>query len=256
MKILKMTFFLIIVLVAFSLQAFAITADEILDEMEARSALNATQKSVGTMIMTDEKGKEEKRDLVMYSYDDSEDTENRAFIFRFLSPAEVKNVTMLSMKDGDQIYLFMPAFKKVRRIAGSGKKEKFAGTNFSFEDLSGGYSKDDYDATLVNDEGENYILDLVPNDPDSDYSKLIMTVDKEKFYFKKIEFIDLEGNQWKVLEVQKVQEEEDGSITILKMYFQDLKDNSTSLIEMESVEKGIDLPSNFFSVRTIQKPEI
>ena len=68
MKILKMTFFLIIVLVAFSLQAFAITADEILDEMEARSALNATQKSVGTMIMTDEKGKEEKRDLKCNSH--------------------------------------------------------------------------------------------------------------------------------------------------------------------------------------------
>ncbi|NLJ49184.1 MAG: outer membrane lipoprotein-sorting protein [Candidatus Atribacteria bacterium] len=256
MKKLVMTSFLLIVLMAFSFQAFAITADEILDEMEAKSALNATQKSVGTMILTDEKGKEEKRELVMYAYDDSEDTENRAFIFRFLSPAEVRNVTMLSMEDGEQIYLFMPAFKKVRRIAGSGKKEKFAGTNISFEDLSGGYSKDDYDATLVGEDEENYLLDLVPADPDSDYSKLIMTVDKEKFYFKKIEFLDLEGNLWKVLEVQKVQEEEDGSVTILKMYFQDLKDNTTSLVEFESVEKGIDLPNNFFSVRTIQQPEI
>jgi hypothetical protein len=112
------------VLRAFRFRQFAITADEILDEMEAKSALNATQKSVGTMILTDEKGKEEKRELVMYAYDDSEDTENRAFIFRFLSPAEVRNVTMLSMEDGEQIYLFMPAFKKVRRIAGSGKKRK------------------------------------------------------------------------------------------------------------------------------------
>ena len=126
----------VLLMLVFTVQAFALTADEILDQMEEKRAVNTTQKSVGKMTLSDDKGKEEIRDLVMYSIDDSENPQNRAFIFRFLSPAEVKNVTMLSTKDGDEIYLFMPAFKKVRRIAGSSKKEKFAGTNFSFGDFS------------------------------------------------------------------------------------------------------------------------
>ena len=248
--------FVALFVLGFTAQVLALTADEILDRMEEKRTIDTTQKSIGKMTLTDDKGKQEIRDLVMYSIDDSQNPQNRAFIFRFLSPAEVKNVTMLSLKDGEEIYLFMPAFKKVRRIAGSSKKEKFAGTNFSFGDFSGGYPKDDYEASLASEDDLSYVLDLKPNDPDSDYSKLIMTVDKEKFYFKKIEFIDLNGNPWKVLEVQEVQEEEDGTITILKMTFQDLKDNTKSYIEMGSVEKDIELPKNFFSVRTIQRPEL
>jgi len=236
--------------------AFALTADEILDKIEAKRSINTTQKSIGKMTLTDEKGKQEIRDLVMYSVDDSENTQNRAFIFRFLSPAEVKNVTMLSLKDGEEIYLYMPAFKKVRRIAGSSKKEKFAGTNFSFGDFGGGYTKDDYESSLVSEDEQTYVLDLKPNDTDTDYSKLTMTVDKEKFYFKKIEFFDLEGNPWKVLDIQEVKEETDGSITIMKLTFTDLKDNTKSFLQMESVEKGVNLAKDFFSVRTIQRPQL
>jgi len=246
----------IMVLMTFTSSVYALTADEILDQMEAKRTIDTTQKSIGKMTLTDDKGKEENRDLTMYSIDDSKNPQNRAFIFRFLSPAEVKNVTMLSMKDGDEIYLFMPAFKKVRRIAGSSKKEKFAGTNFSFGDFGGGYTKDDYQGTLVNEDDQNYILDLKPTDPDTDYTKLTMTIDKVKLYFKKIEFFDLEGNPWKVLSIQEVKEEEDGSITIMKLEFNDLKENTKSFLQMESVEIGVELPKNFFSVRTIQRPEL
>ncbi|MCX6090399.1 MAG: outer membrane lipoprotein-sorting protein, partial [Candidatus Atribacteria bacterium] len=190
------------------------------------------------------------------SVDDSQNTKNKAFLFRFLSPAEVQNVTMLSVSDGEQIYLYMPAFKKVRRIAGSSKKEKFAGTNFSFGDFGGGYTKNDYESKLLNEDDTNYIIELKPKDKDSEYSRLTMTIDKAKLYFKKIEFTDLDGNPAKVLDVQEVKEETDGTITIMKMTFMDLKENTRSFMQMEKVEKGLTLPEGFFSVRTIQRPEI
>ncbi len=234
--------------------AWALTADEILDEVEKRRTDFVTQRSEAKMILVDENGKEEVREVVMYSKDEGDDT--ISLIVRFLSPADVKGVTLLSVKGGEKIYLYMPAYRKVRRIAGSGKKEKFMGTDFSYEDLSQGYGREDYEATLLSEDEKNYYLELKPLEEDSDYSKLMMTVDKEKFYFKKIEFYDLEGNPWKELQVLEVEEDEEGKINILKMSFKDLKENHETRMETVKHEEDIPLPDRFFSVRTIQRPEL
>jgi len=244
----------VLVCLVFGGVLWALTADEILDEVEARRTDFTTQRSEAKMILVDEKGKEEVREVVMYSKDEGDDT--ISLIVRFLSPADVKGVTLLSIKGGEKIYLYMPAYRKVRRIAGSSKKEKFMGTDFSYDDLSQNYGREDYEATLLSEDEENYYLELKPLKEDSDYSKLVMTVDKEKFYFKKIEFYDLEGNLWKELQVLEVEEDEEGKITILKMSFKDLKENHETRIETIKHEEDISLPDNFFSVRTIQRPEL
>lgn len=234
--------------------AWAITADEVLDEVEARTTEFETQRTVGKMTLVDSKGREEVREVVMYSKDEGEDVVS--IIVRFLSPAEVKNVTLLSLEGGESMYLYMPAYRKVRRIASSEKSEKFMGTDFTYDELGGSYSREDYDSTLVEETEEVYKLELIPKDPESNYSKLLMEVDKEKFYFRRIEFYDKDGNLWKTMEILEIEEEEDGSITIKKIDLTDLKENHKTIMEMEEIEKDIPLPDNFFSVRTIQRPEL
>ncbi len=234
--------------------AFGLTAEEILDTMKEKQGDFATQRMQGKMTLTDSKGKEETREVVMYSKDEGDDT--TSLIVRFLSPAEVKNVTLLSIKGGEKMYLYMPAYKKVRLIAGSGKKEKFAGTNFSYEDFGQDYGKEDYESKLVGEDETSYHLELYPKEEDASYSKLYMKVNKEKFYFEKIDFFDREGNVWKTLEVKKVEEREDGTIRILKMNFTDNKEGSTTLFTVETIEENIPLAEDFFTVRTIQKPSL
>jgi len=246
--------FFVLVLFLLSGVVWALTADEILDEVEKRRTDFVTQRSESRMILVDENGREEVREVVMYSKDEGDNT--ISIIVRFLSPADVKGVTLLSIKGGEKIYLYMPAYRKVRRIAGSSKKEKFMGTDFSYEDLSQSYGREDYEATLLSEDEENYYLELRPLEEDSDYSRLVMTVDKEKFYFKKIEFYDLEGNLWKELQVLEVEEDEEGKINILKMSFKDLKENHETRMETIKHEENIPLPDEFFSVRTIQRPEL
>ena len=252
-KILSLVVWGLVILIGVT-PAWAITADEILDEVEARTTKFETQRTVAKMTLVDSKGKEEMREVVMYSKDEGEDV--ISMIVRFLSPAEVKNITLLSIKGGESMYLYMPAFGKPRRIPSSEKSEKFMGTDFTYDELGGSYSREDYDSTLVEETEEVYKLELIPRDPESTYSKLLMEVDKEKFYFRKIEFYDKDGNLWKTLEVSEIQEEEDGSITVKKIDLTDLKENHKTIIEMEEIEKDISLPDNFFSLRTIQRPEL
>lgn len=234
--------------------AWGLTADEILDIMKEKEAHFETQRVQGEMILTDAKGKSEVREVIMYSKDEGDD--KTSMIIRFLSPAEVKNVTLLNIKNGEKIYLYMPAFKKVRLIAGSSKKEKFAGTSFSYEDFGENYDREDYESTLVGEDEVSYQLELVPKDPDSDYAKLLMVVDKEKFYFKKIDFFDREGNLWKNLEILKVEEREDGTIRFRELSFADLKERTKTVFTMKTIEENLPLAGNFFSVRTIQKPTL
>jgi hypothetical protein len=59
-------------------------------------------------------------------------------LIRFLSPRDVENTALLTWeaKDGnDDQWLYLPATKKPKRIAASGKKNRFMGTDFTFEDM-------------------------------------------------------------------------------------------------------------------------
>src|SRR5437870_11604485 len=57
---------------------------------------------------------------------------------RFVAPRDVENTGLLTWeaKDGnDDQWLYLPATKKPKRIAASGKKNRFMGSDFAFEDL-------------------------------------------------------------------------------------------------------------------------
>jgi hypothetical protein len=59
-------------------------------------------------------------------------------LLRFLAPRDVENTALLTWegKEGDDDqWLYLPATRKVKRIAASGKKNRFMGSDFSYEDL-------------------------------------------------------------------------------------------------------------------------
>jgi hypothetical protein len=59
-------------------------------------------------------------------------------LVRFLAPRDVENTALLTWeaRDGDDDqWLYLPATKRPRRIAASGKKNRFMGTDFTYEDL-------------------------------------------------------------------------------------------------------------------------
>lgn len=67
----------------------------------------------------------------------------------FTSPANIRNVGLLSFdnKDGgtpDDLWLYLPALKKMRRIPASERGDNFVGTDFTYEDVKGGFAYNDY----------------------------------------------------------------------------------------------------------------
>ena len=54
-------------------------------------------------------------------------------LIRFLAPADVSGTSFLMT--GDDMWLYLPALGKVRRIAGHARKGSFMGSDLSYEDM-------------------------------------------------------------------------------------------------------------------------
>jgi outer membrane lipoprotein-sorting protein len=260
MKIRKYFFTIITVCLFFSgIVAYAgtettLTVDEIMDKMEDTAPDFTTQKTISEMILIDEEGNEEVRKMIMFSQE-GEDEKNSTLV-RFLSPKSVKGVTLLNIDDGEKIYLYMPAYGKARRIAGSSKGDEFMGTGLSYEDMNMNYEDKDYEKKLLEETESEYIVEVLPSGEDISYKKIILTVDKEKFYTKEVEFYDMSENLTKTLEIAKIKIDDKGKITPMEIVFTDTEENKKTKIVIKEMEYNVELSSDFFSIRTLSKPTL
>lgn len=233
---------------------FALTVDEIMDKMEETAPDFTTQKTISEMILIDKDGKEETREMIMFSQEGED--EKTSTLMRFLSPKSVKGVTLLNIDDGEKIYLYMPAYNKARRIASSSKGDEFMGTGLSYEDMSMNFEDKEYEKKLLEETESVYIIEVIPSEEDTSYKKIILMVDKEKFYTKKVEFYDINENLIKTFEIAKIKIDDKGKITPMEIVFTDVEDNQKTKIAIKEIEYDIELSSSFFSIRTLKKPTL
>ncbi len=231
---------------AISVLAQQLSALEIITKMDAVINAPKDQKMSSTMILIDKNGKEKKRETVMYQKGD----EKR--LVRFLSPADQKGISFLSLPN-DVMYLYLPAFHKVRRIASHVKNQSFAGTDFSYDDLSSFKYAKEYNPKLLETTAKFYILELVPKPKvHKDYIKLKFWVLKDNFYPVKIEHYDKSGKLWKILERRNiVQKGKDW--TALELEMKDLKKQHSTKSIVEKVEFDTGLSDKIFTKRNLKK---
>jgi hypothetical protein len=96
----------------------------------------STDHTVMTMTLTDTRGATRVRTVEGWSREVSHGEDHR--FARFLAPADVKDTTLLTYdyddKD-DDIWLYLPALKKVKRILASDKTDYFMGSDFTYWDM-------------------------------------------------------------------------------------------------------------------------
>jgi len=118
-------------------------------------------------------------------------------LMEFLSPADVKGTKFLNYehvkKDDDQ-WLYLPALKRIKRIASKNKSGSFMGSEFAYEDLSS-FNVDKYiyegDAQVLEIDGKKmYMVQSKPLSKNSGYTKQIAWVDAESFLIHKMDYYD------------------------------------------------------------------
>lgn len=73
----------------------------------------------------------------------------------FLSPGDVKGLKLL-IRSRDQMYLYLPAYRKVRRIASHMRDQTILGSDYNFDEMSTAKYSEIYKAELVKETLEHY----------------------------------------------------------------------------------------------------
>ena len=231
-------------------KAKELNGQEILSNIENANESKDRTSSL-KMILIDDRGKENLREIKFWTKG-----KNRRLI-KFLSPADVKGVGYLVLDadlPSEKMCLYLPAFNKVRRIAGSGKSGSFMGTDFSYSDISSTLYAEDYDAKRLPDQNDQYVLELKRKaGSNKDYARLTIWADRN-FVPIKIEFYTQENapNPQKIMIVEKI--EKSGKYWISKkITMEDLRKKHKTVLELSDITFDSGLPDSLFTERNLQK---
>ncbi len=172
-------------------------------------------------------------------------------LMKFVSPADVRDVGFLVLSD-DTMYIYLPEFRRTRRIASSNKKDAFMSSDFSYDDLGTGDFAGSYDPTLKEDNASAWVLELKRKaGSDKTYARLVMTVDKQKGMPVKTEMYDEAGRLWKSAEQSFASVDHFWVMSLVKMT--DHKKNSTTTLEFKDVKVNTGVGDDLFTERTLVK---
>lgn len=159
-------------------------ADQLLDRMDRAVAGSANKVWICRMrSMSNDGNVREGRFLMLQNAGDKR-------LLRFLSPADMRNTAMLALGKGE-LYVYLPADRRVRRLGTSALNQSFLGSDFSAEDLGSVRLRDDYDGRILGRSGNETRLELTPKHA-SQWSKVIATV-TEHDLVPRMEFYDKSG---------------------------------------------------------------
>ncbi|MCD6162959.1 MAG: outer membrane lipoprotein-sorting protein [candidate division Zixibacteria bacterium] len=200
--------------------------------------------------------------IKMQLIDNKENTKNRELtifqkgpekrLIRFNAPADVKGVGFLVLED-DLMYLYMPAFAKIRRIASHVKNENFMGTDFTYDDMAQNDYVKNYTPVLREETDQHYILELTPK-PESeiDYSKLVMWANKQTMLPDKVEFYDRSDRLLKIMN-QTDTEKLDGYWTPKHIEMENVQDEHKTIMEMTDIKHDQGIPDKKFTQRYLKR---
>lgn len=175
-------------------------------------------------------------------------------LVKFTAPGDVRGMSILTTPDG-LMYVYLPSYKRVRRVASHVRNQGFMGTDLSPEDLSSASLSEGWDASLETEDAQSWVLSLKPKPGnESTYSRLRATVLKKYGGVSKLEYFDSGGK------VAKMQVRSDwksfGPITLPTLFtVTDLKTGSMTLMRFFGCEVNIGMPDSDFSKRAIMRAD-
>jgi len=177
----------------------------------------------------------------------------------FLSPADVKGTAFLVWEHKDRandVFIYLPALKKIRRIASDQKNQSFMGSDFSYADMEK-EDVDDAEHKILREEALDgkpcWVLESIPKpDSDSEYSRVVTWVTQDGFIPEKMELYDKKGKLYKVMEVARTGPVGDQTL-ILDFTMENVQKNHKTRIVLDNVKLNQDIPDSEFTKRAITR---
>ena len=180
---------------------------------------------------------------------------------RFIEPADVRGTAMLVVDNknmADEMWIYLPALKKTRRIVTSEKGKSFMSSEFSNADMSSP-TLSDFVNRHLNKSGINnqWIIESVPvNEDKADeygYSRKISYISIDKNQVQKMEFYNFDNELFKIIEIKSIFPLSDGKYLVKNMVANNLNTNRKSEILFSNIDEGIKVDDSYFTIQNLER---
>jgi outer membrane lipoprotein-sorting protein len=179
-------------------------------------------------------------------------------IMFFLTPADVKDTSFLSFsysdgRDDDQ-WIYLPALKRVKRVASDSKNDSFMGSDFTYDDMGSRHPNEDTHKILRTEifEGQKcLVVESIPKEAKPAYARTLSWVVEDEWIGLKKEFYFSNGKLGKKLEIQGYEKVEEVWV-ITDMTMSNVDKGSFTRIQMLDVSFNNNLNDNVFTERQMK----
>lgn len=221
--------------------------------------LSGNMQSTVTLTITEKNGtvRTRKVSMVSKSYGG---TEKR--MIKFIDPADVRGTAMLIIDNKeaqDEMWIYLPALKRTRRVVSSEKGKSFMSSEFSNADMTSG-SNADFIISHAPGSGEDsdWIIESKPlNDEKADeygFARKVTWLDKKNLKIKKIDFYNFDGNLFKTINIAATQPQTvKAGYIITEMYAVNHINGRSSRIRFDQINTSDVIPDNTFVVENLTR---
>jgi hypothetical protein len=176
---------------------------------------------------------------------------------RFSSPAGVAGVAVLTIEgekgQGDDVSLYLPKLKRVRKVAKADRGKPFMDTDFSYADITSNGARDE-DVTRLGDEKvegrDCYVLEG-KGDEGGPYKTVKLFVDKQTYVPMKVEYQDQAGKPFKRYRTLKLKSFKE-RVLAAESVMENVQTNSKTQLTIVKLEES-SLGDEAFTERALER---
>jgi hypothetical protein len=182
-------------------------------------------------------------------------------VIKFLEPADVRGTAMLIIDNKDivdEMWIYLPALKKTRRIVSSEKGKSFMSSEFTNADMTSPTLSDFAWKHMERSGNDNqWIIESIPiNDDKVDeygYSRKISYISIDRCQVLKMEFYNFDNELYKIIVIKGIYPLPNGKFIIKSMEADNLLTSRKSAIEMTNITVGSQIDDSVFSLQNLER---
>jgi outer membrane lipoprotein-sorting protein len=254
----KKLIFLVLLLPLIQAAAQRPDAGQIMEKSRDLSITGSLSANVNLTII-EKNGATRSRKISMTTKSYSDGLEKR--LIRFIEPADVRGTSMLVVDNkntSDEMWIYLPALKRTRRIVTSEKGKSFMSSEFTNADMSSP-AVSDFEHRHLDKSGTNnqWIIESIPiNEDKADeygYSRKVSYINIDDNQVQKMEFYNFDNELFKIIEIKSTFPLDNGKYMVKDMVASNLINDRKSEILFSNISEGVKVDDSFFTVRNLER---
>jgi hypothetical protein len=249
---------LILMIPAFQAAAQLPDPEEIMNKTRELSLVGAISANINLTI-TEKNGSNRLRTISMSTKSYPDGVEKR--FLKFLDPPDVRGTAMLivdNMATADEMWIYLPALKKTRRIVSTEKGKSFMNSEFSNADMASPPVADFvYRHAPGSGSNNQFIIESIPADEEKadeyGYSRKVSYIGKDNYQIMKMELYNFDNELFKIIDIKGVHQLPEGRYTISNMHAINLLTKRKSEIRMTNIVEGARVDDSFFTLQNLER---